>query len=183
VYVYLENLQSPGGNDVVFTGQPLSILTEFEVIDLDYIELYTGNQILSVDTLSISIEEPGDTFGLATGGTATIYFDNLLPAHQRFQAYFLDDGIVIDSLFSSPGIINGCSVDENGIPGELQSTKAIAPLSWAKWTKLAKSDKLVIHHHLNTNNYPGQHIRANDDCKINLQLVVDVLLNVNIGEL
>jgi hypothetical protein len=183
IYIYLEDLQSPGGNNIVFSGFPLSISTEFEVIDLNYIELYTGQQILSIDTLSISIEEPGDTFGTSTGGTATIYFDNRLPAHQRFQAYFLDEGIVIDSLFSTPGIINGCSVDANGIPGELQPSKAQAPLSWTKWTKLAKSDKLVIHHYLNTNGYSGQHIRANENCRIDLQLVVDVLLNVNIGEL
>ncbi|MFN5295263.1 MAG: hypothetical protein ACK5BL_07005 [Flavobacteriales bacterium] len=183
VYIYIENFQSPGGNDIVFNDLTLSLSTEFEVIDLNYVDLYTGNQILSIDTLSISIEEPGDTFGVATGGTATIYFDNLLPAHQRFQAYFLDDGIIIDSLFSAPGTINGCGVDANGVPGEIQSTKAIAPLSWAKWTKLAKSDNLVIHHYLNTNNYPGQYIRANKNCKLDLQLVVDVLLNVNIGEL
>jgi hypothetical protein len=183
IYIYVEDLQSPGGNNVVFSGFPLSISTEFEVIDLNYIELHTGNEILSIDTLSISIEEPGDTFGVATGGVATIYFDNLLPAHQRFQAYFLDDGVVIDSLFSSPGMINGCSVDADGNPGELQSSQAKAPLSWSKWTKLAKSDKMVIHHHLHTNEYPGQHIRANENCRIDLQLVVDVLLNVNIGEL
>jgi hypothetical protein len=183
IYIYIEDFQSPGGNDIVFSGLPLSITTKFEVIDLNYIELYTGNQILSIDTLPISIEEPGDTFGVATGGTATIYFDNLLPAHQRFQAYFLDDGIVIDSLFSAPGIINGCSVDANGVPGQLQTTKAIAPLSWAKWTKLAKSDKLVIHHYLNTNGYPGQFFRASEICKLDIQLVVDVSLTVNIGEL
>ena len=183
IYITIENLGTPGGNDLVFSGLPLSITAEFDVIDLKEIQLQTNMQILSVDTLSISVEEPGDTFGVATGGTATIYFDNLLPANQRFQAYFLQNGLVTDSLLSSPGIIEGCDVTPNGDPLSLKSTKAVAPLSWAKWTKISKCDKLVVHHYLSTNGYNGAFITANDACRIDLQLVVDVMLNINISEL
>jgi hypothetical protein len=183
IYITIENLGTPGGNDLVFSGLPLSISAEFDVIDLHEIQLHTNQEILSIDTLSISVEEPGDTFGLATGGTATIYFDNLLPANQRFQAYFLQNGFVVDSLLTEPGTIVGCGVTANGDPLSMQSTKAIAPLSWTKWTKIASCDKLVIHHYLNTNNYNGSNLKANEQCKIDLQLVVDVMLNINIGEL
>jgi hypothetical protein len=183
IYVTIENLGTPGGNDLVFSGLPLSISADFEVIDLQEIQLQTNKEILSIDTLSISVEEPGDTFGVATGGAATIYFDNLLPANQRFQAYFLQNGNVLDSLLAEPGTIVGCNVTPSGDPLSMQSTKAIAPLSWAKWTKIASCDKLVIHHYLNTNNYNGSIIKANEQCKIDLQLVVDVMLNINISEL
>jgi hypothetical protein len=183
IYIYIENLSTSGGNNLTFSGIPITVATEFEVIDLNYVDIKTNQSLVSVDTLSISIEEPGDTFGVATGGSATVYFDNQMPANQRFQAYFLNDGIVIDSLFTSPAIINGCGVDAGGAPTSEENTSAVAPLSWSKWTKLSQSDKMVIHHYLNTNGYPGAYIRANNTCGIRLQLVADVILNVNIGEL
>ena len=183
IYIYVENLSTNGGTDLTFSGMPITVSTEFEVIDLNYVDINTNQWLVSVDTLSISIEEPGDTFGVATGGSATIYFDNQLPANQRFQAYFLNNGIVIDSLFTSPAIINGCGVDAEGAPTSEENTSAVAPLSWSKWTKLSQSDKMVIHHYLNTNGYPGPSIRANNTCVIRLQLVADVILNINIGEL
>lgn len=183
IYVTIENLGTEGGDNLSFSGTPLSLSVKLDVIDINQIELQANRQIISVDTLSISIEEPGDTFGIGTGGTATIYFDNLLPANQRFQAYFLQNGIVKDSLLSSPGTIVGCDVTNSGDPLSLRSSIAVAPLSWAKWTKLSYCDKMVIHHYLNTYGYSGPYIKANEQCKIDLQLVVDVLLNINISAL
>lgn len=183
IYVFIENLSSSGGNNLQFSGLPINVNSELDVIDMEYVDLFTNKSLTSVDTLSISIEEPNDTFGRATGGKATVFFENQLPIDQRFQAYFLNNGVVIDSLFASPAIIAGCSVDFTGEPTSLQSSLAIAPLSWQEWTKLAQSDKLVIHHFMSTKAYNGEYVRANNQSQLQLQLVVDVLLNVNISEL
>jgi hypothetical protein len=183
IYIFLENFSSDGGTGLIFSEIPLTININFEVIDINAIELNTWRDFLSVDTLSVSIEAPGDTFGVSTGGIATVYYDNQLPVNQRFQAYFLNDGEVIDSLFTSPGIIDGCQIDGNGDPTSLETTNSIAQLSWSKWTKLAQSDKMVVHHYLNTSGYDGSLIRASENCHIKLQLVVDVNISINIGEL
>lgn len=183
IYVTIENFGTEGGDNLTFSGSPLSLSVKLDVIEINQIVLKTNRQILSVDTLSISIEEPGDTFGVGSGGTATIYFDNLMPANQRFQAYFLQNGIVRDSLLSSAGSIVGCDITTSGDPVSLRSSIAVAPLSWSKWTKLSYCDQMVIHHYVNTYGYNGPYINANEQCKIDLQLVVDVLLNINISVL
>ena len=185
VYVFIENFSTPGGNNLYISNTPLLIETNFKLIDISRIELNEGHTLTSIDTVGVVIEIPdeADTNDTDTRGTATLYFDNTLPVNQRFQAYFLRNNIVVDSLLVSPALIAPSNNDSEGNPLNTLSSESSATLTWDRLNNLSTCDKMVIHHYISTISNPNNPIVANKSASLKVQLVVDLKINLSIFQL
>jgi len=182
VFVFIENFSTPGGDNLFIENRPLLIETNFKLIDITKIEFNEGHTLTSIDTVGIVIDIPEetDTTDTDSRGTATLYFDNTLPVNQRFQAYFLRNNAVVDSLLVSPVLIEPSINDWEGNPLSIVSSESSATLTWERINNLSDCDKLVIHHFISTINNPNDPIVANKSASLKVQLVVDLKFNLSI---
>ena len=181
VFVFIQNFSTPGGNNLFIANTPLLIETNFKLIDISKIELNEGRTLTSIDTIGIEIDLPDeDEYNeSSSGGTATLYFDNTLPVIQRFQAYFLRNDLVVDSLLVNPVLIVPSLNNAEGSPLNIVSSASTAPLSWERLNNLSSCDKLVIHHLISTIDNPNAPIVANETAALKVQLVVDLKINLS----
>ena len=181
VFVFIENFSTPGGNNLFIANTPFLIETNFKLIDISKIELNEGHTLTSIDTVGIVIDLPDeDEYNeSSSGGTATLYFDNTLPVNQRFQAYFLRNDMVVDSLLVNPVLIDPSLNNPEGSPLNIVSSASTAPLSWERLNNLSSCDKLVIHHLISTIDNPNAPIVANETAALKVQLVVDLKINLS----
>jgi hypothetical protein len=182
VFVFIENFSTPGGDNLFIENRPLLIETNFKLIDITKIEFNEGHTLTSIDTVGIVIDIPEetDTTDTDSRGTATLYFDNTLPVNQRFQAYFLRNNAVVDSLLVSPVLIEPSINDWEGNPLSIVSSESSSTLTWERINNLSDCDKLVIHHFISTINNPNDPIVANKSASLKVQLVVDLKFNLSI---
>jgi hypothetical protein len=185
IYVYIENFSTPGANNQILTNTPLLIKTSFKLIDISKIELNEGHTLTSIDTVGIVIDlqDENQYSDDSSGGIATLYFDNTLPVNQRFQAYFLRNEQVVDSLLVSPAFIDPSLNSPGGDALNIVSSQSVATISWDRLNNLSSCDKLVIHHFISTQNNPNNPIVANETTSLQVQLVVDLKINFSIFRL
>lgn len=183
IFLFVEEYNSPGANNVTFSAQPSIIDIEVKIIDINYVELYSDKSALEKDTLDIDFskeETPTDT---SNYGIVNIFIDNGLPIQFGIQIYFLDpstNSYAIDSLWNPTFDIAGSNTDANGTPQNIQSKKSSVSISTQRLDKIKKSKKGVIKYQINTLGYPPPYVRLNKDAFLKLQITGDLHLNLNL---
>jgi hypothetical protein len=188
LYLYLEQFNSPGGNNVTFTSNPSKINIEVQIIDIKKVELYPDKSVVEQDTVEIDFgDEDTNTGGLDTSsnGTVNFFIDNALPINCYTQVYFLDpvSSVIKDSLLSTPLNIVGCNTDANGDPTNVKSSKTSFFISSQRIDQIKKSTKAIIVFKLNTNGYPPPYVLMSDQTYLKLQITGDLKLSFNLNSL
>lgn len=188
LYMYLEQLTSPGGNNVVFSSAPSRIELEVGIIDIKKVELNVGKSAVELDTVDINFgDEEHNTGQVDTSsyGTLNFFFDHALPIHMSAQIYFLDplNGQVLDSLLTPPFALNGCQTNTAGDPLNVNSSKNSLFISTSRINKIRQAQKAVVSFQMNTNGYPGPYVQMSDKTYLALQITGDLHLSINLNDL
>jgi hypothetical protein len=188
LYLYLEQFNSPGGNNVTFTTAPSKISIEVQIIDIKKVELFANKFVVERDTIDIDFgNEDTETGGLDTSsyGTVNFFIDHALPINCYTQIYFYDtvSNSISDSLLSSPLNLVGCTTDANGDPTSVNSSKTSFAISTQRIDKIKKSTKAIVSFRLNTQGYPPPYVMMSDKTYLKLQITGDLHLSFNLNSL
>lgn len=188
VYFFLDSFKSPPYANVVFTNTPSRLTVKLKVIAASFIQIYSNKVFSAIDTNDFTVGDD-DNLGSGSGGAVSdtsvsgylnVYFDNALPAHSTFQAYFLagDRATVLDSLFPSELKITGINTDASGNPLSVISTVTRVKVTRGRIDHIKQAKYVVTKANLNTIGYTTPWVSANRKAKLDVQLTGD--LNIKI---
>lgn len=165
--IALENVQSPGGNNVDFsTIGDLVLDVQLRISEVKAI-LIAPNVSTSFETL--------DNFDLGLGteaenleGNLILKHDNQTPVNIAVQAYFLADDktTIVDSLFQTPSPINAKSTSSVTV----SSTSLLNNLRNTKFIRFVTS--------FNTNGFTNS-VRIDESNNYAFQIIADVKVKLN----
>lgn len=188
VFFFLDNFVSPPYNNVIFQITPTELVVTLKVITASKVNIYSNKVFSSVDTMEFKAGEE-DNLGNGTGGLISdtsvagflnVFLDNGLPAHVRFQAYFLDAGKtqVLDSLFITDLNVEGANTNAAGTPLAIKSTATKVNITQGRINNIKKAAYTVTRLQFNTLGYTTPWVTANKDAKLDVQITGD--LNIKI---
>ena len=188
LYLYLDDFNSPGGNNITFNPQPSIITSTINVIDVASMEIKTNHGFRFTDTLPTSFllgqgvntgsGQSVDLKGLDSIATGLVhaYVDNGMSLNLDMQVYILDANYIkIDSFFNKrANIVGGSNNINSGDPVHISTTDNPINLDKTKLGHLSQGSYYLFDFGMNTNSYPGSHIKLSRNAKMELQLVGDV---------
>jgi hypothetical protein len=180
MYVYMRNVESPGGPAVDATGAELGIALSIDLGSLELIRIHTNAQWDARDTFQLDLSGELDDNTEAAAGQLVIYAENGLPVQGSIQLYLYDAvGTLVDSLFNEPFVLEGGQTNEQGntiLVSPVNDTVFVNAERLERW-RYGRSATFVVN--ANTNGYPGAFVSADAAAKLHLQVVGDMRLNVS----
>lgn len=188
LYLYLDNFNSPGGNNITFNPQPSVITSTIKVIDVASMEVKTNHGFKFVDTLPTSFllgqgvntgsSQSINLKGLDSIATGLVhaFVDNGMSLNIDLQVYVLDANYSkIDSFFTSRAVIAGGTNNVlTGDPTHIQTTDNTINLDKNKLGHLTQGSYYLFDFGMNSNGYTGAYVKMSRKAKVDLQLVGDL---------
>lgn len=176
-FLYLEQFNSPGGNNVTFSTTPCTIDIALQVIDINRVELNTNKSLSVHDTLEINLANDSNTLDDSSNqAVINVFFENAFPINQKVQIYFLDasSNLITDSLFDMPLVSLGSTNDAQGNPITTTKNQTSVTISKSSVQKIQQSKKAILSYDMNTNGYSTPTVVANDKTYFDIQLTGDL---------
>ncbi|NNC94551.1 MAG: hypothetical protein HKN92_03245 [Chitinophagales bacterium] len=175
VYLYLEDFQSPGDTNVIFTSEPAEFSMEIGFLSIENIRILTDQELKVEQTMNMSLSNSSDS--TLESGMLHIYLDNELPVNMAFQMYFMDqnDVGIIDSMFDGKAnVIAGTTDPVTG--SKITSTEAQIdiPINKAKLDLWKTSGNIRAVFNVNTNGMPGSFVTAGNTLDMQMTIAGDL---------
>jgi hypothetical protein len=185
VFLYLEQFNSPGGNNVIFSNNPSKVNLTVKIIDINRVELNAGKFETETDTVDIDFSNEDLGNDTASYGKLNFFIDNALPIHFYIQVYFLNPvtAQITDSLLAPPFVSNGCTTNASGDPTSVTTNNTSISLSTVRINKIKESTRAIISYKINTLNYPPPYVIMSDKCYLKMQITGDLHLSFNLNSL
>lgn len=181
IYLYLENFKSPGGNGLIFTGQPTIISYELRFISLFKTGIKTNKDISIADSTAIDVSSSQEDYNDSTAtGKLTVFLTNSIPINVNFQMYFYDESrtVFIDSLYYGNLFVPAGNTDTDGAPLSSEERKFEIPLSAERLSKLRQSKFAYYRIYCDTYGKPGSNVTAGSQCSLTIQITGDLKIKV-----
>jgi hypothetical protein len=180
MYVYLRNVGSPGGPAVDATGAELGIALSIDLGTLELIRIHTNAQWDARDTFQLDLSGELDDNTDAAAGQLVIHAENGLPIKGSIQLYLYDAmGMLVDSLFNEPFVLEGGETDEMGHTTWVSAVSDTVTVNAARLEAWRDGRSATFVVKANTNGYDGAFVSADASAKLHLQVVGDMRLNVS----
>lgn len=188
IFLFMEQFNSPGGNNVTFSSSPSKMDVTVEIIDIKKVELNVAKSTVELDTVDVDFgSEDTNTGAVDTSSSGNVHFfiDHALPINMYAQIYFLDpiSSLPVDSLLNAPLNLIGCQTDANGHPLNVNSSKNTLTITNQRLQRIKKSKQAILSFRMNTNGYPGPYVQMSDQTYLKMQITGDLHLSFNLNDL
>lgn len=181
IYLYLEDFKSPGGNNVIFSGQPSEIRYELRFLSVVKVGIKTNKEVSVVDSTEISAISESDDYNDSTAtGKLSLFVTNTVPTNFDFQMYFYDESrtVFLDSIIYGSSLIPSGTTDTEGLPTSKQEKKFEIPLTADRIARLKQARFCVYRLKGDTYGKPGTNVTAGSQCSLEIQITGDLSIRV-----
>lgn len=183
LYLYIEHFKSNGGNGVTFSSQPMEITYEIRLLNTYTVGVKTNKELSVIDTADIEPWDDQETYNDSTAtGKLSIYLSNSLPINLHYKMYFYDDnfGQPLDSIYTGDMYAAGGQTDANGEQvGTVVENRFDDTLTIDRIRRIRTASHIVYSLVGDTYGYSGSTVVAGRNCKLSLQVVGDLKINIS----
>lgn len=184
IYFSIQQLHIDAFEQIVF-DDPINISCRIQKLRISELGLYSGKELHIQDTVSFNGNDINDLITQSeqwtdstSNGHLNFYFDNGIPVCTAFQMYFLQNHVVIDSLFDQGLLISGAGVDGSGNVNQILQQQNSIFLSTQKLKRIQPCNQLIYNFYLHTLQYSIPVVLLHPNNVMQLQIVGDFSLTL-----